>query len=1054
MSNCGCKNRVSGYVDVSRIEPVDWDDIPVLLGITPCGEVKPVEKPNYSIITEEEKEKLAHIIIDGGGDEFLAKDGNYKTIDSIWSIELDWSTSSSNFAIINQTKLQSLVNYLQNHKETFVAIIFNNERIHINAHINSNRLILEYNMQVLEVTSGEITGRYNDKFNVILDISSTPYNVITYDYIRKLDADFSIDNISNDLYELVDRVTNIEDNYLKLSGGIMRGDINMSTNAILFGSDAYIDGNDSNITVHSGDNHEGNIIMNCNGGTFNVNSDFTIMGGDTGRITYSALSVTANSTPLILSGSGINLTTNYQGTKVNYNGVEVATVNDISDLEDKVSTNTQSISDLQTSTEAAFNVVNNQIDNLDERIEENSTNISVNATNIEQIRNDLNNQQRLRGYFETTTDITEIPNPSLGDYAYNAETGTIWAYNGSTWYNTTEPIPSGAIQAYDAVPLINGIGDSGSSNRFSRGDHVHPTDITRAAASDLDNYLLLSGNTQTTRITGNIWISSGQRINISNSGNSYITQNSTTSTSEFIGNGVGGIDLITENGTVKSNGNEVVVYNSNDDLEAKNNIILGNDCKLLGTGSDGVQHNLIEKSRFGIIDAGSQLVHFNISSSDRPTVQLEGESGLESYEIAFINDLTTTTSSLQEQITKNSENIADNTTNIAINKSDIESIQELLANTENFRGYYATTAQINSIQNPVNGNYAFNAETGTVWAYNGITWYNTGDEIPDQTVEAYDGLPLIDGTASSGLVNQFSRGDHRHPTDTSRASQSDLINTDNRLNQLGENLTLYQSYNEQRVSQIQESVSTNTSNISLLVPRVSSIESDLSTLQTQAIEIGNNVNDLETGLSDANSRIDINAADIASLQSEVTNSEHFRGAYLTTVEITTIPATNGDFAWNYETGTVWIYDGDVPSWTDSGTPLISGSSIVPSDTLPLIDGTASAGLSETYSRSDHRHPTDTTRAAAEDIPTSLSDLTNDTGFITNSALANYVTSSDLTSQLSSYATVSTVNNLTTRVTTTETNITSLEEKTKYVVLSQIDYENLPDKDADTFYYTY
>ena len=38
----------------------------------------------------------------------------------------------------------------------------------------------------------------------------------------------------------------------------------------------------------------------------------------------------------------------------------------------------------------------------------------------------------------------------------------------------------------------------------------------------------------------------------------------------------------------------------------------------------------------------------------------------------------------------------------------------------------------------------------------------------------YDEAPLADGVADPGTVNQFSRGDHRHPTDTTRASVAAL----------------------------------------------------------------------------------------------------------------------------------------------------------------------------------------------------------------------------------------------------------------------------------------
>ena len=76
-----------------------------------------------------------------------------------------------------------------------------------------------------------------------------------------------------------------------------------------------------------------------------------------------------------------------------------------------------------------------------------------------------------------------------------------------------------------------------------------------------------------------------------------------------------------------------------------------------------------------------------------------------------------------------------------------------------------------------------------------------------------------------------------------------------------------------------------------------------------------------------------------------------------------------------------------------------------STTTPKMDGTAATGSETAFARGDHRHPTDTSRAAAShshaitditnlqttldgkadnaDIPTKTSDLTNDSGFLTS-----------------------------------------------------------------------
>lgn len=49
---------------------------------------------------------------------------------------------------------------------------------------------------------------------------------------------------------------------------------------------------------------------------------------------------------------------------------------------------------------------------------------------------------------------------------------------------TIDQVPEGAV-ASTTTPKMNGTAAVGTEAGFSRGDHVHPTDTTRAAASDL-----------------------------------------------------------------------------------------------------------------------------------------------------------------------------------------------------------------------------------------------------------------------------------------------------------------------------------------------------------------------------------------------------------------------------------------------------------------------------------------------------------------------------------------------------------------------------------------
>ena len=101
-------------------------------------------------------------------------------------------------------------------------------------------------------------------------------------------------------------------------------------------------------------------------------------------------------------------------------------------------------------------------------------------------------------------------------------------------------------------------------------------------------------------------------------------------------------------------------------------------------------------------------------------------------------------------------------------KSDVGGLQQQLNEEAHFRGYLSTNAKIQALEATPN-DFAYSAESGTKWVYdveNG--WQDTGTPVPDQLTPASDATPLINGTASAGTANEYARGDHRHPTDTTR----------------------------------------------------------------------------------------------------------------------------------------------------------------------------------------------------------------------------------------------------------------------------------------------
>lgn len=61
---------------------------------------------------------------------------------------------------------------------------------------------------------------------------------------------------------------------------------------------------------------------------------------------------------------------------------------------------------------------------------------------------------------------------------------------------------------------------------------------------------------------------------------------------------------------------------------------------------------------------------------------------------------------------------------------------------------------------------------------NGNSVLGSGNITISTTGVAYDSSPEMDGKASSGTTNAYARGDHRHPSDTSKANVAELIIAD------------------------------------------------------------------------------------------------------------------------------------------------------------------------------------------------------------------------------------------------------------------------------------
>lgn len=112
------------------------------------------------------------------------------------------------------------------------------------------------------------------------------------------------------------------------------------------------------------------------------------------------------------------------------------------------------------------------------------------AQQFTQIRQDIENESHFRGVFTTVDELkSAYPTATPHDYAYITG-GNIWVYENSAWTDSEKPVPASLVPASTSLPLMNGTASTGTSNNYSRGDHVHPSDASKVSKSDLDRILL------------------------------------------------------------------------------------------------------------------------------------------------------------------------------------------------------------------------------------------------------------------------------------------------------------------------------------------------------------------------------------------------------------------------------------------------------------------------------------------------------------------------------------------------------------------------------------
>lgn len=123
------------------------------------------------------------------------------------------------------------------------------------------------------------------------------------------------------------------------------------------------------------------------------------------------------------------------------------------------------------------------------------------------------------------------PSVNPGEYLWS-KTVVTW-YDGSptTYYSVARQGVDGAGSPGTATPLMDGTASVGTSTSFAREDHVHPSDTSRAAASDLYADLIPMSSLDSTKIDAAIDNAQASAVATVNNGFIHLSQTITFSNS-------------------------------------------------------------------------------------------------------------------------------------------------------------------------------------------------------------------------------------------------------------------------------------------------------------------------------------------------------------------------------------------------------------------------------------------------------------------------------------------------------------------------------------------
>lgn len=242
------------------------------------------------------------------------------------------------------------------------------------------------------------------------------------------------------------------------------------------------------------------------------------------------------------------------------------------------------------------------------------TQITTNVSDIQGLREDITNESHFRGMFNSVEELrAAYPTATPNDYAWIAG-GNIWIWKDNAWTDSREPVPSTAVPASNATPLMDGTASAGTANSYARGDHRHPSDSNKVSKSGdtmTGSYRLIGKLTVGETIdAGHVWTN---KLSLKNNNNpNDVAQLSFDGTRVSMEKQFGANGVYDNDRRVYSPNNPQVPYFSNTDIPSGSNL---NNYINPGIYTSQSNDSTLSNLPSGSSSAGKLIVYTTTSSS-------------------------------------------------------------------------------------------------------------------------------------------------------------------------------------------------------------------------------------------------------------------------------------------------------------------------------------------------------------------------------------------------------------------------------------------------------